>query len=91
MITYYTQIPSRQKAEKLLRKLEDARYTSYDNEFDSSHNGIICERFPYVGLWDDKTYVGYENKNNVELRPATELSWKKFNELLDAEVNGDLD
>jgi hypothetical protein len=91
MITYYTEIPNRQKAEELLRILEDARYTSYDNEFDSSHNGIICGRFKYVGLWDDKSYVGYRKKNNVELRPGTELSWNKFIEFLDAEVNGDLD
>ncbi len=90
MITFYTEIPNTQKAEELLRILEDARYTSYDCTTDSSHAGIISGRFTHVGLWDDKSYVGYVKENHVELTDATKLPWDKFIEFLEAEVNGDL-
>jgi hypothetical protein len=90
VITYYTEIPTVKKGVELLRVLEDARYTSYDNEYESSHNGILCGKFKYVGIWDDRSYVGYDKQNNVELRPATKLTWNKFIEFLNAEVSDDL-
>ena len=82
MLTEYAIIPNVEEGVKLLRLLEDANYTSYDSQIDSSHNGILCGRFNIVGLWDDGMYVGYRQKEHQELSQGVLMDYREFTAML---------
>jgi hypothetical protein len=84
MLTNWTRLTSQAESQELLRILEDAGYRSYDNAYDSSHNGVFGGRFKVISIWDDKSYVGHFNEKDEEehLTPETEMKFVAFREML---------
>ena len=83
MLTKWARLNSIAEAQELLRILEDAHYLSYDNGFDSSHNGIYSGRFKIISLWDDNSYVGHSKEDKDDLlEPIKEMSFTEFKAML---------
>lgn len=84
MLVNWTRLSSTAEAQEILRLLEDARYTSYDNAIDSSHNGIYCGKFPVLSIWDDNSYVGHVDEKDGEeyLSASTHMTFKVFKAML---------